>query len=379
MKSDILIVGGGVIGLAIARELHKRGHDQITLVEKGRCGEESSWAAGGMLGPQAETDEDGVFYDICSASRDLYPALAAELLHETGIDIELDKSGTLYLALSDDDVPHIRSRFDWQRKAGMRVEHLSADEARRAEPFISPDVIEALFFPNDWQVDNRKLLSALIRSAELNGIEIKEGVDIQRLVVEDNSVIGAESDDERFFAAQTILATGAWTSLIKLGVASMPFRVEPVRGQIVTFQTAKRLFQRVIYSPRGYIVPRMDGRVLAGSTTENVGFDRSLTDDAAAALRRMSNEIAPSTAGLPIVDHWSGLRPFVMDSMPVVGGISGIERLSIATAHYRNGILLAPWTAQVVGESIDGTEPGILSVFGPDRFQLKGVGTVGQN
>src|SRR5258706_3051541 len=138
MNPAVLIVGGGVIGLSIARELHKQGMRRIVLVEKGVCGEESSWAAAGMLGPQAEANEGGTFFDMTLESRDLYPHFAAELLDETGIDIELDRNGTLYLAFTSEDVREIRERFEWQRKGGLLVERLSAEEARHMEPFISP-------------------------------------------------------------------------------------------------------------------------------------------------------------------------------------------------------------------------------------------------
>ena len=373
---EILIIGGGVIGLSIARELHKKGVWQITIVEKGRCGEESSWAAGGMLGPQAEADESGAFFDICSASRDLYPDLAAELLDETGIDIELDRSGTLYLAFTDEDVREIRERYEWQRKAGLAVERLSADESRRAEPFVSPNVREALFFPNDWQVENRKLCAALRRYAELNGIEIRENTHVERLIVKNGIVTGVETQTDRITADTTILTTGAWTSLIKVGLAQMPVKIEPVRGQMVVFQAAKRLFERVIYSPRGYIVPRVDGRILAGSTSENVGFDKSLTDAAANRLREMANEIAPALAAMPIADHWSGLRPYAFDGLPVLGPSEGLGGLFFAVGHYRNGILLAPWTARLTAEClINGKSSEYLKMFGPDRFKLRGVGT----
>ena len=376
MDPEVLIIGGGVIGLSIARELHKQGVRRITLVEKGVCGEESSWAAAGMLGPQAEANETGPFFDLCCSSRDRYPAFAAELLDETGVDIELDRAGTLYLAFTDEDVREIRERFEWQQKASLAVEHLSADETRRMEPFVSPDVREALFFPNDWQVENRKLCTALRRYAELNGIEIREKTSVEKVIVEDGRVTGAETDSGAIGADKTVLATGAWTSLIKLGDADMPLKVEPVRGQMIAFQTAKRLFQRVIYSRRGYIVPRADGRILAGSTSENAGFDKSVTDSAADSLREMAGEIAPGIAGLPIADRWAGLRPFAMDGLPVLGAINGIDDLFIATAHYRNGILLAPLTAKLAAESlVSGKDSEYFRTFGPDRFRLRGVGT----
>src|SRR5258708_3210910 len=139
MNPEVLIIGGGVIGLSIARELHKKDVRRIMLVEKGVCGKESSWAAAGMLGPHTEANEGGTFFDMTVASRDLYPDFAAELLEETGVDIELDRAGTLYLTFTDDDVNEIGKRYAWQQKAGLAVERLSADEARRMEPFVSPD------------------------------------------------------------------------------------------------------------------------------------------------------------------------------------------------------------------------------------------------
>ena len=368
---DVSIIGGGVIGLSIARQMHKQGAKRITIVDKSICGEESSWAAAGMLGPQAEADEGGLFFDLTLASRDLYPEFAAELEVETGIDVGLDRSGTLYLAFSDEDVRLLRERYEWQKRAGLPVELLTADEARRAEPFASPSVREALFFPGDWQVDNRRLLVALRRYAEINGIQIIENTPVERLIVEENRVVGVESATGEIRVEQTVLATGAWTSLIKVGVADMPFKVEPVRGQIVAFHTAKQLFKHVVYSRRGYIVPRTDGRILAGSTTEFVGFEKATTDVAASSLREIASEIAPSIASLAIADHWSGLRPFAADGLPVLGSIAGIDGLTIATAHYRNGILLAPLTAKIVAERlVHGVEHAAFTAFGVDRFRF---------
>ena len=371
---DVSIIGGGVIGLSIARQMHKQGAKRITIVDKSICGEESSWAAAGMLGPQAEADEGGLFFDLTLASRDLYPNFAAELEAETGIDIELDRSGTLYLSFSDEDARVLRGRYEWQRKAGLPIELLTADEARRAEPFVSPSVREALRFPGDWQVDNRKLLLALRRYAENNGIQILENTAVRRLLVEKNCVVGVETDGEEIGAGMTVLATGAWTSLIQLGHAEMPFRVEPVRGQIVAFQTAKRLFKHVIYANRGYIVPRADGRILAGSTTEFVGFEKATTRDVAVTLREIASQIAPSIASLEISGHWSGLRPFAADGLPVLGSIANMDGLTIATAHYRNGILLAPLTAKMIAERIlNNVEHAAFTAFGPDRFRFATV------
>ena len=149
-----------------------------------------------------------------------------------------------------------------------------------------------------------------------------------------------------------------------------------MRGQIVAFQTAKRVFQRVIYSRRGYIVPRADGRILAGSTSENVGFDKSVTESSATWLRAIAFEIAPSISSLPVADQWSGLRPFAADGLPILGEIGGLEGLFIATAHYRNGILLAPLTARIAADRLtDGTDSTYFTDFGPGRFSLRRMGT----
>jgi glycine oxidase len=176
-------------------------------------------------------------------------------------------------------------------------------------------------------------------------------------------------------AGQVVIATGAWTSLIKIGDGNMPVKVDPIRGQIISYRTAKRLFEHVIYSHRGYIVPRADGRVLVGSTSENVGFDKGITDAAAGGLQRAAAEISPSLASLDIADQWAGLRPYAADGLPVLGEIAGLSRLLLATAHYRNGILLAPLTADLVAEKVvNGVDATAFTTFGPDRLRFAAAG-----
>ncbi len=376
MHPEVLIIGGGVIGLSIARELHKQGVKRIALIDKGRCGEEASWAAAGMLTPQVEVDEPGAFFDICCTSRDLYPAFADQLLDETGIDIELDRTGTLYLAFSDDDLSEIHKRFEWQSKAGLAIENLSANEVQHLEPSASQNVREALFFPNDWQVENRKLISALKYYADINGIDIRENTQVKKLIVQGTRVVGAETSDIQITADITVLATGALTSLIKLGQFDMPFDVEPVHGQIIAFRPAENLVKHVICSSSGYIVPRMDGRILAGSTSKKVGFDKSVSESAALELREMACELVPALADLEIADQWAGLRPCSLDGLPVLGSVNDIESLFIATAHYRNGILLAPLTAKLVTEKlVNGADSEYFTTFGADRFRPRSVST----
>jgi len=368
MNSEVLIVGGGVIGLSIARELHKKGVREIMILERGAVGKEASYAAAGMLAPQAEADEADEFFHLCDESNRLYPQFAAELYDETGVDIELERSGTLYAAFTGADAADIQRRFAWQRKAGLTVEHLSANEARKIEPFISSDVREALSFPNDWQVDNRKLLVALHRYAAVNQIEILENAEVKSLLTHGEKVMGAETINQKYFASQVVFATGAWTSLIKTDDYVLP-KVSPVRGQMISFKTAKRLFSKVIYSPRGYLVPRLDGRILAGATVEAVGFDKNITADGRDFLLENALEIAPRLSNLPIAEQWAGLRPFATDGLPILGAFPEIENLFVATAHYRNGILLAPKTAKTLaGKIVGNVESKYLKVFSPRRF-----------
>ncbi len=378
MNPEVLIIGGGVIGLSIARELHMRGVRKITLLEKGRCGEESSWAAAGMLGPQAEADVKDAFFEVCCESRDMYPALAAALLEETGVDIELDRTGTLSLAFTGEDTYELDKRYRWQYEAGLEVELLSAKDILKTEPQVSPAVKSGLYFKNDWQVENRKLLTALGRYAELNGIEIVENTRAERLLVESGRVMGAETDRGAFTADQTALATGAWSALIQIGDAPPPFQIVPVRGQMICLQPAMPLFKHVIYSRRGYIVPRRDGRVLAGSTSEKTGFEKSVTPEAFAFLQTMAGEISPFLGGLAVTDHWSGLRPCAEDGMPILGILDGIDDLFIATAHYRNGILLAPITAKLISKRmVDGSKSEYLEHFSVERLKEKSVKALG--
>lgn len=374
--SEILIIGGGLIGLSIARELHQKGFSTITILERGETGKEASFAAAGMLAPNAETDKADDFTDFCTESLSLYEQFSTNLLEETGVDIELDRNGTLFLAFTDEDVKEIRHRFEWQKKAGLAVEHLRAEDARKIEPFISPDVYEALLFPNDWQVENRKLLHALEKYAEIYGIKVRNHTEVKNLLVENKKIVGAETETEKFYAQAVILAGGAWSSFFKTVNLQIP-EIKPIRGQMLAFHTAKRLFQKVIYSSRGYLVPRADGRIIIGATVEDAGFDKTVNEFDIEILRENAIEIAPSLANLQIHENWAGLRPFAADGLPVLGSFPQVENFFIATAHYRNGILLAPLTAKLIANQLaENADSKYLKAFSPQRFEQIGIGKV---
>ncbi len=366
---DVVVLGGGVIGLAVARELRRAGVARLAVVDRGILGSGASSAAAGMLAPDAETDELDGFYKFCRESLEMYPRFAEELLDETGVDIELDRSGTLYAAFTAADSDEVRHRLETHARNGLNVVYLTAEETRKAEPFISPDVRESIFFPDDWQVESRKVLAALRRFAELNSIHVFENTEVLRLVSEGGRVTGVETTSGRIAAGTTVLATGAWASLIKIDDTPMPFMVEPIRGQIISYKTAKRLFERVIYSPRGYLVPRADGRILIGATSEDAGFDASVTDAGTAYLKDVGFEIVPSLSGLEISDAWAGLRPLASGGHPIIGLLPETKGIVVAAGHYRNGILLSPLTGRIVADLIaEGMDSEYFGMFGLGRM-----------
>jgi glycine oxidase len=373
-SADVVIVGGGVIGLSIARELALRSLRNVTVIERGEFGKEASWAAGGILAPQVEADRADAFFELAHASRDLYPAFARALQDETGLDVQLEQTGTLYVGFTENDEHEMRRRFDWQTRAGLRVEWLSGEETRRLEPNISPHVRCALRFPDDWQVENRSLTEALIRANQKLGVQLIANCEIRSVRIKNKRVTGIESEKTSIEAANVVIAAGAWTSEIKTSETNSSAVIEPVRGQMLCFQIQPPLARHVIYSSRGYLVPRRDGRLLAGSTSERVGFDKRVTDGGAVSIKSMAFEIAPGLESAAIMDAWAGFRPHAPDDLPVLGPAGDIDGLFYATGHYRNGILLAPITAEIMANVVvDRKSSSFLENFSPDRFRLAAV------
>lgn len=366
--TDVVIVGGGVIGLSVARALSSRGVKDVMLIERATLGAESSAAAAGMLAPQAEADCADAFFTLCCRSRDMYPKFAAELLEETAIDIELDTTGTLYLAFSERDEEEIGRRFDWQARAALDVVKLSAEDARRLEPSISETVRAGLRFSRDTQIENRLLLAALAKSNLQRKVAVRLNTAVRSVRTSRGKVEGIETARGFVSTRNVVIASGAWTSLIETGVSLTPL-VEPIRGQMICLQTQSNLFRHVIYSPRGYLVPRMDGRLLAGSTSEHVGFDKSVTAFGVYSLLGHALEMSPTISSLSLVDSWAGLRPRSLDGLPLLGPSPEIEGLVYATGHYRNGILLAPVTGELTaGVIADQSVSPLMEAFFANRF-----------
>jgi glycine oxidase len=365
-SNDVVVVGGGIIGLALAREAARAGLSVLVL-EKGEPGRESSSAAAGILAPQIEAETAHPLLSLCLASRDLYPDFAREVRSESGIDPDLMERGTLVLARDPESIAALDRRHAFQRSVGLEVERLAGDDLRRLEPDLAPVFEAGLFLPRDYWIDNVRLLRALRLSAERAGASLVTGVRATGLVVERGKTRGVETEQGTHPAGAVVIAAGAWSG--EIGARDLPpLPMHPVRGQIVSLSPRDSAPRRVLFAESSYLVPRNDGQVLVGSTMETVGFDKRVTAEAIAALIDFALSLIPALRRADFHSAWAGLRPATDDGLPAIGA-GPVPGLLYACGHLRNGILLAPLTARIVVRLLRGEGPGLdLSPFDPTRF-----------
>jgi glycine oxidase ThiO len=358
-SADVAIVGGGVIGLALARELSSRGAD-VLLIERGRTGEEASSAAAGLLSAQSDGASPSAFFDLALESRDLYPAWTQALLQETGLDAGWRRTGVLRCGSAAS-----LARFHWQIEAGLPLEPLDARQvAAVSGGRAAPGIAHGLFFPADGVVNNRHLVAALRRSLELRGVAVAEGVAVTRFRIERGVCRGVETSSEPVACGRVVDAAGAWANLDP--TLPFPVPVEPIRGQMVELADAAGL-STVLESEEVYLVPRSDGRVLVGATVERAGFVKEVTAAGVQGLLASAIALAPSLESARVAGAWAGLRPGTPDGLPILGE-SPVRSLILAAGHFRNGILLAPITALLIADVVTGARSRDLSAFSPDRF-----------
>ena len=368
MGCDVVVVGGGIVGLSAARELSAQ-RARVMVVDRRRVGEEASSAAAGMLAPQVHADALSPLLDLSLQARDRHLRLADELLAETGLSVELSRLGALDVAFTEDEERVLLARARWQADRRLPVELLSAEEIRQAEPNLSPSVRRGALIPGDRTLDNVRLVRALAASAVARGASLLCGRPVTSLVVEDGRVAGVRAATETIRAPVVINAAGAWAGL--MAGDPQPPPVEPVRGQIAAFEIAPSPLRHVVWSARGYLVPRTEGRLLAGSTLERAGFDKSVTAGGLRAVLEIALELVPRLADMRVAATWAGLRPGTPDGWPVIGP-GALPGLFHAGGLFRNGILLGPLVGEAVARLALGRPPGIdLAPFSPDRFQVR--------
>lgn len=366
MAQDVIIIGGGVIGCSIALRLAEAGL-KVAVIERGRVGCEASRAAAGMLSPQSEAQQASPFLDLCLHSRSIYRSFTEHLTEISGIDIEYRDEGVLFIELEVDDPQEADRWFNWQTEAGFHLERIAESNLRMNEPAVTELATGAIIIPGDHQVENRKLMDALAVAARRVGVEMIEGREVSSLIVERGKAAGVHCSEERVEAGAVIVAAGCWSGNL-LDPLGLNIKTIPARGQMIALKGSDSPINRVLHSRRCYLVPRRDGRILVGSTVEYAGFAKGVTAGGVGAMIAAAVEFVPALEAFEIVESWSGLRPDTPDHLPVMGE-TGIENLFVASGHFRNGILLAPATAELMAELIVTRRvPKELEPFGVERF-----------
>lgn len=368
LGADALIVGGGVVGCAVARELAGRGLS-VVLLERAQIGGESSGAAAGLLSPQAEASAPGPLFEAGLASRRMYADWVAALEAESGRDVGYRTTGILRCAVTDAEDRRLAAAATWQRGAGLPVEILTAAAAERAAgAAIHPDVRRYFFFPDEGVVHCPALMAALERSLAARGVAVETHTPVSRLRMAGGVCRGVDTPAGPVEAKVVVLATGAWTGQEPALPLALPVR--PVRGQIAALLPERDL-ATVVQSEEVYAVPRSDGALLVGATAEEVGFDKSVTREGVDGLLIAARRLLPSLARARVDSAWAGLRPGTPDGLPFLGE-TGLTGLYVAAGHFRSGILLAPWTARVLADQITGVSRGAPPAFSPARLPAAG-------
>jgi glycine oxidase len=370
VRPKTVIIGAGVMGLGIAWRL-AQADCPVTVYDRAEAGHGASWAAAGMLAAAVETEPgEETLLALTLESQRMWPGFAHELEAASGISVGYRDEGTIVVALTRDDAEQLRFTYDFQKSLGLSLEWLPGAEARRREPHLRPGIPGAVFSPRDHQVENRRLVSALASAARRAGVVLREHQPVREVDITRGHACGVVTDRGRDPADFVILAAGAWSREIAgIPAAQLP-PVRPIKGQMLSLRMdpSVPLLRHVIWLPRGYLVPREDGRLVVGWTVEERGFDDTLTAGGLLALLEGAWRAVPAIEELPIAETWVGFRPGSRDDAPILGP-SGVDGLVVATGHHRNGILLTPLTVEVISTYVlTGRLSGIVEPFTPKRF-----------
>ena len=371
----IVIVGGGIIGLSIGWYLSARGEKTIVF-DRTEAGRGATWASAGMLAPnlEAEPGEEKLLPLLLEGMR-MWEGFAKRLGEASSMAVNYRREGTLLLALTWDDVERLRFQLNFQKSLGLDVKMIDGDTVLELEPNVNRNVLAALYSGSDHQVDNRRVVQALKIAYIRSGGVLREWTAVDRVVIEDGQVRGVSVNSRFEPADHVIVAAGAWSRELDGIPDRLKPPVRPVKGQMLSLRmnTANPLINHVIWGPMRnwgpvYMVPRLDGRLILGTTVEEMGFDTTVTAGGLMNILRGCWEILPSIVDLPLDEVWAGLRPGSRDDAPILGP-TPIEGLIMATGHFRNGILLAPITAEVITEYIlSGKLHEIAKPFTIERF-----------
>jgi glycine oxidase len=376
-SADVVVIGGGVIGLAVGWQAARKGL-KVLVVERDRVGGGTSRLAAGMLAPVAEADPaEPLLLALGSMAARGYPEFIAQLRAQSPLDPGYLRCGTLLAARDSDEAEALTRALALRERLGLSVRRLRGSQARALEPALAPALRLALELPEDHAVDPRALTSALADALTREGGTVCEGAEVAKLVCGEDRVQGVMlAGGARIAAEQVVVAAGVWSGQIGGLPAAAQVPVRPVKGQILRMHdpAGPGLLNRVLRLERIYVVPRGDGRYVLGATMEERGFDVTVTAGGVLELLREATELLPGLSELVIDELSAGLRPGTPDNAPIIGP-GGVAGLHWATGHYRGGVLLAPITAQLVAAMLADEEPEIdVGAFSSQRFTRKAIG-----
>lgn len=365
-KFDVAIAGGGLIGGSIALELARAGL-RVGVFDRQEPGKEASWAGAGIISPAPEGPAMIPLVPLGKASLALYAEFVAMVEEISGESVGYRPKGTLEALFSPDARAELSTVIALHHGLGLKAEPVRAEDARELEPSLSEDLEAAVLRPEEASVDNRALTRAVLEAAQRSGVEIFSGSGAEAIWSESGRCIGLKLKNEKVRAEWTIITAGCFSAGIE-GVAQYA-PVVPAKGQMLSLRAEEIEIERVLWSEKIYLVPRNDGRILAGATVERVGFDRTVTAGGMEKILDAAIELAPGLSSARIEEMWAGLRPDSPDHLPILGP-TDMQGLLIATGHFRSGITLTPITARLVREWVTEQRVSVdWDRFSPMRFQ----------
>lgn len=368
-KYDVAIVGGGIIGATIALELAR---DKLTVLvlDRQQPGREASWAAAGMLSPAPDSPRDAPLVPLLRRSLQLYPEFVATIEEESGKSTGCAHNGALQIFWGLNGEADREAEVTEHCHLGLTAEPIALETARQWEPSIGPSAVAASWLPDEATIEPRLLMDAVLGAAEHNAVEIRSDYEVSGLLHDGGRCAGVIARGEHITAGSVVLAAGCYSRQIleASGFAAVYAPTRPVRGQMLCLRSSDVRLRRVVRSHRTYLVPRPDGRIVAGSTLEDAGFKKQVTPAGIKHILEGALELCPALGNAEVLETWSGLRPGTSDDLPIIGPAE-IEGLLIATGHYRNGILLAPVTARLIRNFLTRSHTDFDSqAFSPLRF-----------
>ena len=354
---DVLIIGGGLIGMLTARALHHAGY-HVAIIEKYQLGKEASWAAGGILSPLYPWQQDESTSALINEGQQLFPTLVEELRQETGIDSELIKSGMIVL-----DQNEKKQALSWSNANDKKIELLTQQALLKFEPNLTHSFEEAIYLPEIRQVRPPQLIKATKQSLKEYSVEVFENLAVENLLIKTSRIQGVATTQGPLYANKVVLCSGAWTPTFVKPHFADTIDISPVRGQMILYKTNKKILSHIVLREGSYLIPRKDGHLLCGSTVEHVGFNKSVTQEAEKALKLNAEEICPVLKEHKQIKQWAALRPGTTRKTPYICKHPEITGLYFNSGHYRYGILMSIASARLLVELLSET-------FNPSQIAL---------